>query len=280
MFAVISGIILGVVQGVSEWLPVSSKTQVIIVSTYLFGLTVLEGYALGLFLEAGTFVAAVTYFRKEFWLVLKAIVGKGGRTGWLLLKFLIVATVITGIMGIIIYVSVSSLSLGRAIGVPMIILGGVLFLDGFLIHIARTRSKPTKTLESLSLKDMATIGFAQGLAAFPGVSRSGVTVSTMLLLDTEAKESFRLSFIALIPASIGASIVTLLFSKSEVLGAINQLSITTVAVAIPVAIVVGLLTINWLLKAASSRRITLLVFGLGVVAIVGGIISIIAGVGA
>lgn len=279
LFAVTSGIVLGVVQGISEWLPISSKTQVIIVSSYLFGLTFIEGYSLGLFLEAGTFVAAVAYFRREVWLVLKAIVGKGGRTGWLLLKFLIIATVITGIMGVIIYVSVSSLSLGRAIGVPMLILGAVLLLDGALISIARSKYTPTKKLEDLTLKDMAIIGFAQGLAAFPGVSRSGVTVSTMLLLETEAKESFRLSFIALIPASIGATTVTLLFSRSEVLGAVSQLSTTTIAVAIPVAIIVGLLTINWLLKAASSRRITALVFALGIIAIAGGLISILAGVG-
>ncbi len=275
-----AGILLGVVQGISEWLPVSSKTQVLIVSSLLLGLTFSEGYALGLFLEIGSFVAAMIYFRTEVLLILKSLVGRGTKEGRLMLKYLVVLTAITGVMGVAIYVSVSSLNLGNAVGIPMVILGSVLILDGLLITISRKRYTPRLTLETMSLKDLVAIGFAQGIAAFPGVSRSGATVSSMLLLGTDGKTAFRLSFLALIPASIGATAVTLLFSRHEIEGSFSLLSPATVVVAIAVTAVVGLLTIRWLLRLASTERITTLVFTLGALAIIGGLLGLIFGASA
>src|SRR5271154_441681 len=74
---VIYGIILGVVQGISEWLPISSKTQILFVSTYLLGLNVNEAYAFGLFMEIGTIFAAIIYFRNELMTLVKALLGHG-----------------------------------------------------------------------------------------------------------------------------------------------------------------------------------------------------------
>jgi len=276
-FVLLAGVTLGVVQGVSEWLPISSKTQIIIVSTLVFGLTFSEGYALGLFLEFGTFFAAVVYFWRELLLVLKALVGRGGPAGRLLLKYLLVVTIITGVMGVVIYKGVESLNLGSAIGAPMLALGAVLILDGLFIRYSRARTKPSKSLNDMSLRDLLIIGFAQGLAAFPGVSRSGVTVSTMLILGTDPKESFRLSFIALIPAALGATLVTLLFSSTPVVTGNGVLSIPVIAVAVLVTFVVGSLMIRWLLRVAASRRITTLVFVLGILAILSGLVGIIFG---
>ena len=107
-YILLAGVFLGVVQGVSEWLPISSKTQIILVSTLFLGLTFTQGYTLGLFLEFGTFFAAVVYFRRELWLVIKAIVGKGGPGGRLMLKYLLIVTIITGVMGIAIYKEVEN----------------------------------------------------------------------------------------------------------------------------------------------------------------------------
>ncbi len=276
-FILLAGLILGVVQGVSEWLPISSKTQVIIVSTFLLGLTFTQGYTLGLFLELGTFFAAVIYFRRELLSVFKSIANRSDRVGRLLLKYLLVVTVITGVMGVAIYKAVESLSLGSAIGGPMLVLGAVLILDGLFIRFSRSRMSPRKKLEDMKLKELVTIGFAQGLAAFPGVSRSGVTVSTMLVLGTDVRESFRLSFLALIPASLGATLVTLIFSRSDFTGIVTLVSPITLAFALVVSLVVGLVMIGWLLKVASADRIVTLVLALGVLAICGGILGVVFG---
>ena len=273
------GVVLGIVQGISEWLPISSKTQVIIASNFLFGLSFTQGYALGLFLEAGTFFAALFYFRREVWNVLKALVGKGDAEGRLLLKFLVIVTIITAIMGVVIYKSVSESYSGPVLGIPMIFLGCVLIGDGILISLAKYRQAPTKALKDLSLRDLLLVGFAQGVSAFPGVSRSGVTVSSMLLLGVSPKESFRLSFLALIPASIGAAGVTLLFSPSQVSTAINAAGTSVILISILVTIIIGITSIRILLKAAGSRRIALLTIALGVLAISSGVVSILIGAG-
>lgn len=212
--------------------------------------------------------------------MLKSLVGRGTREGFLLLKYLVVLTAITAVLGVAIYLGVSSLNLGSAVGVPMIILGAILILDGLLIKFSRARYTPRLTLETMKLRDLAAIGFAQGLAAFPGVSRSGVTTSSMLLLGTDAKDAFRLSFLALIPASLGATGVTILLSRHVVSSSISLLSPATVVVAIMVTAVVGLATIRWLLRVAATEKITTLVFALGTLAIASGVVGIIFGAAA
>ena len=273
------GIVLGVVQGVSEWLPVSSKTQVIIASTFLFGLGIKDAYALGLFLEAGTFVAAVYYFRKEVWGVLKALVGRGDDESRLLLKFLVVVTILTAIVGVAIYVTALSAISGPVVGIPMILLGCILIGDGVVIVLARGRSNPTKRLGDLSTRDFIIIGIVQGISALPGVSRSGITVSAMLLLGINPRDSFKLSFLALIPASVGAAGTSILFSGVDLGSALSTIGTSVILLAILVSIVIGIVFIRLLLRVAGSQRIALLAFALGILAVSSGIASFVVGQG-
>ena len=273
------GVILGIVQGISEWLPISSKTQVIIASNVLFGLSFTQGYALGLFLEAGTFIAATYYFRKEVWKVLRALAGRGDDEGRTLLKFLVVVTVFTAVVGVVIYKTVSESYSGPVLGIPMIALGCVLLGDATLITLAKSRYEPTKGIRDLSLKELVAIGLVQGVAAFPGVSRSGVTVSAMLLLGINPKDSFKLSFLALIPASIGAAGVTIVLSPDQISTAIDAAGVPVILLSIVTTVLVGVALIRLLLRAAGSQRIALLTASLGVLAILSGVTSIMAGAG-
>jgi len=273
------GVLLGAIQGVSEWLPISSKTQVIISSSYFFGLTFQQGYALGLFLEGGTFIAATFYFRRQVLGVLKALVGKGDPESRLLLKFLLIATAITAVLGVAIYKVVSESLTGPALGIPMIVLGCVLIGDGVLITLARGRHVPTRGLADLKNRDIVIIGIAQGIAAFPGVSRSGATVSTMLLMGVKPEDSFKLSFLALIPASIGAAGVTVLLSKASIGSVVDSITLPVILLSVLVTVIIGVVAIRTLLRFAGSRRIALLTFVLGVLAVLSGISSIYFGVG-
>lgn len=278
MAGLLVGAILGVVQGVSEWLPVSSKTQIIIVTSFLSpNLSFSAKYALGLFLEAGTFVAALAYFRKEVVGVLKALVGRGDEESRLLLKFLVIVTVFTALIGLAIYKEVSSSLTGPALGVPMIVLGSVLIGDGCLIALARRRPQPTRGLKDLKFWELVAIGVVQGLAAFPGVSRSGTTVSAMLLLGVKPSEAFKMSFLALIPASVGAAGATVLITKASVSSAVSSIGAVAVLVALAVTVLVGLASIRELLKFAATDRVLVLTFVLGALAILSGAASIIFG---
>lgn len=274
-YKVLVGIIIGIVQGISEWLPISSKTQLLLLSTFLLHLNFSQAYVLGLFMEGGTFLAAVIYFRKELYNTILALVGKGGKEDWLLLKYLLIVTVVTAIVAIPIYKFVSSLN-GPVLGIPMIILGVLLIIDGILIKVSK-KYTTSKTLVNLTILDLIFIGIAQGISALPGVSRSGTTVSTMLFLKIKPEEAFRLSFFALILSSIGATGVTLIFSRPQISSILAVFPATDLILAAIVSIGVSLVFINALIKSAKGSNITNIVFILGVIAIIGGIIGIIAG---
>ncbi|MCH1771510.1 MULTISPECIES: undecaprenyl-diphosphate phosphatase [Metallosphaera] len=274
---VLVGIVLGLVQGISEWLPISSKTQVLIASTFLLGLPFSLAYAFGLFMEIGTIFAAVIYFRREIVRLVKALVGRGTSQDVKLLKFVVVITLITGIIGVPLYLFVINLVTSAVVGIPMTVLGVILVLDGIVIYLTRKRYVPRRGLNELTWKDMVIVGIAQGLAALPGVSRSGMTTSAMILLGVKPEEAFRLSFLSLIPAALGAIGVTVIFSKAEVVQAVHLINVTGLAVSMIVATGISLVLIDALLKFARSGRVLILVFSLGVLAILSGILSSIFG---
>jgi undecaprenyl-diphosphatase len=269
--------LLGITQGISEWLPISSKTQIMLISSILLGISFSEAYTLGLFLEVGTVIAAIVYFRREIWKVLLAIVGKGDEEGWLLLKYLVVVTLITAIIAVPIYLIISNLVAGSSFGIPMLILGALLIVDGLLVKYSKSRKTTAKKLEDLGLKDLFFLGIAQGISALPGISRSGATVSTLIFLKTKPDEAFRLSFFAGIPAVLGASAVTLIFSHSSVTSAVNLITIPGILIAAVLALIISLFLIRRLIKFAGTSRITSVVFILGAIAMASGIISILTG---
>jgi undecaprenyl-diphosphatase len=271
----INAIILGIVQGISEWLPISSKTQIILVSQYLLGLNFQQAYAFGLFMEIGTILAAVIYFRKEVWVLIRTLFGKGDAKDWKLFKFVLITTVVTGIIAVPLYLLVDKISSGYNIGIPMILLGIILFVDAILIKYSRSKyavDKNRRGLGNLGVKEYVAVGVAQGLAALPGVSRSGATTSTMLLLNIEANEAFRLSFIDMIFATTAAVFVTLIFSHQSVSTAVADITLTGLIISIIVATLVSLVLISFLLNIAKKSSIIYLTAALGAIALVGGII--------
>jgi len=272
---ILIGAILGLVQGISEWLPISSKTQILLASTFLLHLNFSQAYALGLFMEGGTFIAAVIYFRKELVEVIEALLGKKEAEGRILLKYLIIVTVVTAIVAVPIYKFVSSLS-GPVIGLPMIVLGILLIADGIFIKISR-RNPQSREIKQLTTLDFILIGISQGISALPGVSRSGTTVSAMLFMNIKPDEAFRLSFFALILASIGATGVTVLFSRSQLTSVFSIFPPIYIAVGAVVSIIISLIFIDGLIKSARSGRITNIVLVLGIIAITGGVIGIYTG---
>ncbi len=259
-------IILGLVQGISEWLPISSKTQVLFASTLLFSLPLAVAYAFGLFMEIGSVGSALVYFRRDIRSLFK---------DRRLVVYLLVVTVFTGLVGAPLYYLTDKVLATSPynIGIPMVLLGLVLIGTGFYIRYSRTKPRLVVGLEEMRVKNYIVIGIAQGIAALPGVSRSGMTVSTMLLMGVKPEQAFRLSYLAYIPASLGAFFVTLLLSKSQVDTAIQVVEPTGILITIATSALIGIVVISYLLKFAKTSRIYIIDFVLGTIALALGIIA-------
>ena len=272
----IHSIIIGVVQGISEWLPISSKTQIIIASEYLQHLTYSEAYTFGLFMEIGTVLAAIIYFRKDILTLINALLGRSDRYGKNLLIYVVVATVTTGIIGVPLYLVADSIR-GVAAGIPMLIIGMVLIGDAIIIRHSRKRakSKNLKKFKDLKTRDYFILGGVQGIAALPGVSRSGITTSALLIMGTEPDEAFRLSFLIGIFASTAAAAMTVILSKGNVIASLAGIGTTGLIIAMIVAIIVSLFLIDFLIKIAGKAKIVYVTAGLGILAMGFGLVYLI-----
>lgn len=223
-------------------------------------------YAFGLFMEIGSLGSAIAYFRKDIRSLFR---------DRRLLVYLIVATTFTALVGVPLYYTADKVltSSPYNVGIPMILLGLVLIATAFYIRYSRNKLRLIAGLEEMKLKNYIIVGIAQGIAALPGVSRSGMTVSTMLLMGVKPEQAFRLSYLAYIPASLGAFFVTLIFSRSQVDIAIQAVEPTGVLIAIVTAAVIGIFVISYLLKFAKTSRIYVIDFVLGTVALTIGIVA-------
>jgi len=268
------GLLLGLVQGISEWLPISSKTQVLVASNYLLHLDYQQAYTFGLFMEIGTTFAAIVYFRKELLILLKVLRLQGTDIENKLFVYVVTATIVTGIIAVPLYLVADSIT-GVTIGIPMLVIGLILIGDAVFIYFSRKIKNQSKSLKDLNYKDYIIIGAVQGLAALPGVSRSGITTSTMLLMDIEPSECFRLSFLIGIFASIGAFGVTILFSQTNISAALGSISLLGLVVAIVTATIISLFLIDFLIKIASRTEIVYLTLSFGLIAICFGLLYII-----
>ncbi len=261
---ILYAIFIGLVQGISEWLPISSKTQVLFATTFLFGLPLNVAYSFGLFMEIGSLGSALAYFRKDVLSIFK---------DRKLFVYLLVVTLITGLIGVPLLILSDRLLQGAYnVGIPMTLLGLFLICDA--VYIRYSRIKPhLGGLNDMTLKHYVAVGVVQGIAALPGVSRSGMTVSTMLFMGVDPKVAFRLSYLAYIPASLGAFLATLAFSRAEVNTAITAVDPAGVSIAIITAALVGLGVISALLRFAKRGNIYLITLVLGFLALAIGLLA-------
>ncbi len=270
-------LVAGLLQGIVEWLPVSSKTMITLYFTVL-GIKAQNAYDLGLIANFGSFFAALYYFRREAWATVKSLAHPFADTPYArLLRFLVVATLATGVVGIPLYVTVRHTFTLVGGSVAMLIIGALLLVTGMVARRKeRLMQAPTAATEVKQPDGRAALlaGALQGLAALPGISRSGMTITPLLWLGFPAEEAIRLSFMLDVLALVGAGVVPLVIGHGGQ-AAIAQLGLGTTLVMIGVATVVSFVAIGTVLNLARRLRtstatfaiaaITLLFAGLAVV---------------
>lgn len=197
--------LLALVQGVTEFLPVSSSGHLVVLSG-LFGFRDSESLSLGIVLHAGSLVAIVIVYFRELWKFLRP-----GRLHLLLM--LVAGTIPAGVAGLLL----KKFQLDRMLfgdmmitGLGFLITGAVLRLTGRPRLTARSESETAAALDEISLRQAITIGLAQMAAITPGISRSGSTIATGVLCGLERGAAATFSFLLAIPVIGGASLLELL----------------------------------------------------------------------
>lgn len=260
----VQAIILGIIQGIFEWLPVSSEAIVTLVMTQIYGSGVIESVNSAVWLHTGTMLAATVYFRDEI-LGIIDISWKNkhhpvkvlqNREETAVIRFLFLSTLLTGVIGGGIYLY----GLERFSGSPELfsaLTAVALFITGGLRFY---RTEDSRMFTDVEDKDSLIIGILQGLSVLPGISRSGSTVFGFFLREYNAEDAFRLSFLMSIPAILIANIGINLFSGFTVS---FELLLSAV-----VAFFVGYGSIEFVLRFAERAEVGIICFILGTISLI------------
>ncbi len=236
-------ILLGIIQGIAEFLPISSTAHLVLVP-YFFNYTD-PGLSFDIMLHFGTLLAILIFFWKDWWGVLYGLLRilKNRRVKDIKDKqifYIAIATLPASVLGYIFDNFVTTY-----FRQPLII-ASMLVSFGVVLYLSDKYSKQTKTRLNLHWQQALIIGFGQALAIIPGVSRSGATISAGRLLGLNREEATRFSFMLSAPIIFGASLSHIV---SQGFGIFNTNSIIGLTVSLLTAIVAIKWILNYLKKA-------------------------------
>lgn len=264
--ALLVAVVVGVLQGVVEWLPVSSQGNLALALTAL-GSDPETALQLALFLQLGTTLSAASYYRAEIRAALSAAPAWRPQTAFdeetRLVSFVLLASVCTGLVGVPVYVLAVDAASELTGGVFIAVIGGLLVLTGVAQLVSESVSFGER--EQPTLRDSILVGACQGLTILPGISRSGTTTSVLLFRNYEAPAAFRLSFLLSIPASLGGAALTVVGA-----GGLPGIGLGPALLALVTSAVIGYLAIDLLLAVVERVPFWTVCFGLGGLAIAGG----------
>lgn len=250
---IIQALILGFVQGITEFLPISSSGHLVLVPA-LFGWQIPQEqiFPFDVLVQLGTLVAVIFYFRKDLWQIITAVITgllhkkpletQQAKLGW----FIVLATIPAVIAGVLVKDIVEK-AFNSTLATALF-----LFLTAAILFLSEIRGHQEKVIKDMTWIDAISIGFFQVLAIFPGVSRSGSTIGGSIFLNFKRKEAARFSFLMSIPVMIGAGV----FSVPDLLQ-IPDLNnfLPSMIIGFLVAMVVGYISIHWLLKFLTGHSL-------------------------
>ena len=245
MINILQSIFLGIIQGLTEFLPVSSSGHLVFFQS-LMGLKEPPIF-FDVMLHLGTLLAVVVYFWTDIWKIAQGIgaVLKRKHKNLPQVKLfllIILASIPTGLMGILFKDWFESF-----FSKPKLV-GGMLLITGLVLWITRFAKKEGKPLEQIGWFDAILIGIAQGAAIIPGISRSGATISMGLFCGLDRELSGKFSFLLSIPAILGATLLE--YKKIDTVSDLG-----TVLIGTAVAFGVGILALTFLMKIIKMGKI-------------------------
>jgi undecaprenyl-diphosphatase len=268
---IIESIILGLVQGATEFIPISSSAHLIFIP-YLFGWTdpAITSLSFDVALHLGTLVALLAYFARDWLRLIRAffkIITErriGADPDRRLAILVLVGTIPGGLAGLLLESRIDALF--HRPGVPisstaMIVMAAIIAAFGVLLLLADRLGRQAQYMEDLSLKDTLLIGLSQALAVFPGVSRSGATITTGLALGLEREEAARFSFLLSAPIILAAGVKSVweLFAGMHA-GALPQSDLIVFPIGFVMAALSGFLCIRFLLEYLQTNNMKIFAY--------------------
>jgi undecaprenyl-diphosphatase len=233
----IEAILLGIVQGLTEWLPVSSSGHLVIVQE-LLGVSVPLGFDVAL--HTGTIIAVIVFFWNDIKSLSYAALkldfkSKNGR----IIPYIIYGTLPIAVVGILFRDLIAGMF------TDLTVVGAALLTTGAFLYL----TKYSKSTKNLSGKSSFIVGLSQAVALVPGISRSGFTISTGRILGIDRETVFRFSFLLAIPAVIGATVLEVGSADFSSVGIAHTL------VGTAIAAIVGYLSLKFLHRMLRKGRL-------------------------
>jgi undecaprenyl-diphosphatase len=261
MDVVLQAAIMGLLQGITEFIPISSSAHLEL-APWIFGWHesgLIGSLAFDVFLHLGTLVALLVYFARDWLRYLRAwwasirersVAGDTDRkVAWLL----IAATIPAAVIGFTFEDFIGETFHGDSDAARLAI-AGFLVIGAVLLWLADRLGRRTREIEALNAPTALTIGFSQALALFPGISRSGATLTTGLALGLTREAAARFSFLLAVPITLGAGIYGSRHLLTEAHTGVEWLAI---AVGFAAAAISGMLAIGFLLSWLRTRSVTI-----------------------
>ncbi|MEJ2859551.1 undecaprenyl-diphosphate phosphatase [Actinomycetospora flava] len=258
----LEAVVLGIVQGLTEFLPVSSSAHLRITSAFFFGND--AGAAFTAVTQLGTETAVLIYFFSDIWRLLKAwFVGLARREergyDYKLAWYVILGSIPIGVIGLLFEDAIKGPARNLYLN------GAVLVIFALVLALAERYGTQRRGSDQLTLRDGLVMGCAQAMALIPGVSRSGGTITAGLFLGLERAVAVRFSFLLALPAVFASGLTQIPDildpTASDVQGAVVVFpSIAQMVVATLIAFVLGYASIAWLLRFVENHTIYVFVW--------------------
>ncbi len=247
----IEALIFGIVQGISEFLPISSTAHIIIVEL-LLGYN-FPGLAFEIYLHIASVFAVMLYFRRELWAVITGFFSYFGKKTpenkiyFMFGIYIIIATAITGVLGIFLKFQVV-----EVMKTPAFIAFALVVTGTALILIERFKEYGNRREENMTYLDAVLVGLAQTVAVLPGISRSGSTVIVALWAGLDRETAVSYSFLLVIPAILGSTVLAIGEVSLEIWAAVGT---APLVVSFLASFVFSLVGIVWLIDFLKKGRL-------------------------
>ena len=231
-------IILGIVEGVTEFLPVSS-TGHLIFATELLGFDAQKWAAFNVIIQLGAILAIVVLYWRTFWAVLEGLIRRNP-ISWRFVRNILIGFLPSAVLGFILIDRIEALLGNARLVAVAFILGGI----AILVIERMVKQTPVVGVAEMPVQTVIGVGLIQCLSMIPGVSRSGATIMGGLTLGVERRTAAEFSFFLAIPTMLGATTLEFVKHRHELLTGASGVGFGTVAVGFVVSFVTALVVVR------------------------------------